>query len=281
MRRRRKVRTRLHRPDQVHEWRWESQGDCGQLREHVSWHQSRGGTRGEIREPMSRASRLRLLRWIAATDWDATDKYLLCTFTYPDECWPREMTRCTQDRSQLMRSIETRAGTQLATLWRKEWAIRQSGRFKGDLVPHWHAIVFNCGWIGRGPLRDAWRTILRHDGPLCTDVRRAKTGEHAARYTAKYVAKYVHNTLDNGAYLNKAFGRPWGVTRPELVPQHAKRYVNAIPDHVVQQLRELVADLNPEVKAHGRHGFTLFNAQTAELTQLIAELVLDASGENG
>jgi hypothetical protein len=219
---------------------------------------------------------MRLLQEIAGIKWDHYKRYLLITLTYPDKQLGRSIAQQTQDRSLFLRYIEDALGREVGVLWRKEWKVRQSGVQEGQLAPHWHLLLFGAHFIPHRDVRRWWRTILGATGPLATDVRALKTGEHAARYTAKYVSKStLRSSLDNVPYLNISFGRPWGFCRADLIPRHAELHLPDLQPDELALLRERATRMYKGVGRHGTTGFCLFHDDVFKLFELLRRGRLD------
>jgi len=130
---------------------------------------------------------MRLLRLLNRIDWTQHARSLFVTLTYPDEFISRPLSRRTQDRSRFLREVETHVGKKVSSLWRLEWKPRRTGNVVGELMPHFHLVLFDVEFIPHAMVRHWWRTILGvADGPLATDVQRPKTVDGVARYIGKY-----------------------------------------------------------------------------------------------
>lgn len=227
--------------------------------------------------PMSKQSRLRLLKEIAGIDWTVFRKYLFVTLTYPDSHFERSVQRQTIDRSMFLRHVEDYVQCPVGVLWRKEWKQRRSGKRKGQVAPHWHLLLFGVTFIDQQLVRRWWRDVLHVEGPLATDVRAIDDGQAAARYTAKYVAKPQDVfTLDNAPYLSRMYGRPWGFCRQELVPRHPEMHLPDLQPDEVAELRLLAREMYEKIDPASGQGFTLFHADVRTLFELLRQRRLDA-----
>lgn len=184
-------------------------------------------TRGNIKE-FSRASRLRLLKFIATVAWGKIPTSLFITLSYPDGTkWDDKDIRRKQ-KYLFHRYAEKHLGRQISGLWRLEWKARRSGPSRGMFVPHFHLLLFGVGWLHWKRVRAWWRKILGHVGPLATDVQGCKSAKKASIYVSKYVAKLPDDaSLDNGAYCNNQ-GRHWGYFRPEQIPRETKTVIEGL-----------------------------------------------------
>lgn len=179
----------------------------------------------QIINEFSPGARLRLLKQVATIDWDKLPRGLFVTLTYPDDRADVEVRTATIQRHRFIRDTETYLQAKIPILWRKEQQKRKSGTHTGKYVSHFHLCVFSERFVPHAVVRDIWRKILGTTGALCTDVKRMRSGEHAAFYLAKYLSKPRHpSSLDYGLYLNKP-GRAWGWHRKDLVPLHEPRYL--------------------------------------------------------
>ena len=101
-----------------------------------------GGIRGAV-AGFSRASRKRLLEFMASIRWDMSKKTVFATLTYPGRyasvpAWNDE--QWLSDFEALRRRIE-RLSDEIMIVWRKEFVRRKSGETKGILLPHYHLII--------------------------------------------------------------------------------------------------------------------------------------------
>jgi len=173
--------------------------------------------RGDIKE-FSRASRLRMLKWVAAIDWQRATPASFVTLTYPDSRASVSMEQRTMNRHLFIRDIESHLGNDTYGIWRIEWKSRKSGKLIGKQVPHFHLLLMNVPYIPYQKIRLWWKRALQHDGLLATDIRQCKNAKQAALYVAKYMTKVpASSSLDNHAYLSKR-GRHWGLMRQRSIP---------------------------------------------------------------
>lgn len=181
--------------------------------------------RGIIKE-FSRASRLRLLKFIATVAWGKIPMTLFITLTYPDGVtWDDAEIRRKQ-KYLFHRYIEKHLGRRVAGIWRLEWKVRQSGANRGMFVPHFHLLLFGVGFLHHKLIRQWWRNVLGAKGPLATDVQGIRSAKRASIYVSKYVAKLPDaSSLDNGAYRNNP-GRAWGYFRRRDIPRETRIIVD-------------------------------------------------------
>lgn len=211
-----KVCSPIEPPDQRLTWRVSLQGELLTVRQMWNWRRSRQTVKRGKCLPFSAASRLRLLKLLASVDWDRQGQALFITLTVPDDCLPMGSGKLTQLRSHMIRYMENYLSVKLPILWRVEYKPRKTGSFEGFIAPHLHLLVFTPRFIPWQMVRDWWKGLLGYDGPVATDVQRARGGKQAARYASKYAAKKDSLTsLDYAAYLTLP-GRAWGITRSEL-----------------------------------------------------------------
>ena len=262
-------------PEQILTWCAELQGECLEVRAKYNYSQRLKGHVRDKTQAFSPASRLRLLKAIAHIDWQAQEKYLLVTLTYPDARRESTYRERTQHRYLFHRYIEKHLGRKVAVLWRTEWKVRQSGRDVGQLAPHTHLVLFGVPFLDQKKVRLWWRKILEVQGPLATDVRAANDGIHAARYVAKYVAKKDDVALDYAAYLNNAPGRPWGFLRKALIAWQPKEGVRGLEEGVVLMGRHLARIANPRHRGGGQEGFTIFGPAAKQIFARIQKSSLD------
>ncbi len=171
----------------------------------------------------TRAARLRLLKEIAVIDWRKAGRCLFVTLTYPDTIGCPTYKERTTQRTLVLRRIEKYLGRQVSALWRTEWQDRKSGVRKGQLMPHLHVLLFGVAYLPWSDLRQWWREVLGHGGPIHTFIQLIDGAEGTARYAAKYAAKDASSSsLVSAAYLDNLCGRSWGMTRKKGVPRFSK-----------------------------------------------------------
>jgi len=221
----------------------------------------------------SRAARLRLLKEIAVIDWRNAGRCLFLTLTYPDEVGKCSYKERTTQRHLVMRRIEKYLGRKVSCLWRVEWQDRKSGSRKGELMPHLHILLFGVDYLPWAHLRQWWREVLGHGGPIHTFVQLIEGAEGTARYAAKYAAKDSSSSLVNAAYLDGAFGRSWGMTRKNGIPRHARTNYFGLSDSQIGQLRTAGKLLTHNPTAGEIGSYTLLG----DVGRQVARLLLDSS----
>lgn len=234
---------------------------CGKLcecRETWNWNQSPRQERGECRTAFSPSSRMRLLREIAQIEWLDGVRYSLLTLTYPDQCARRSIAQHTIDRSRFTRDLEQLTGRETGILWRKEWKERQSGVFKGQILPHWHLLLFDSAWIDHKDIRKLWSVVIGATGPVATDIREVKTAVQAAYYAAKYASKAPDCSLDNVSYLNSVFGRAWGFLRKHQIPYYEPTIIRDLSPEEFALAKHLASAQWRGIPRGKEQGFTLF-----------------------
>lgn len=176
--------------------------------------------RGEVKM-FSNKSRSRMLKMTAKVRefiGDSRPVFITLTYTGKDlvdhspEKWSRDLDTF---RKRLVRFYEAHGLGDVKAIWRKEFKTRQSGELKGQVVPHFHLILFppvkfpvlvalDFGKF----IADAWWEVV---GTGDADHRKAGTQveELSSKRKAKfYVSKYVAKQDD--APVGKT-GRMWGV----------------------------------------------------------------------
>ena len=180
--------------------------------------ENRGGHRSEI-TGFSHASRLRLMRTIAKLD--RTRKPLFITLTYPDEAYTYRLDGSTLKETHLKlfwQRLEYRYPG-VSVIWRMEYETRKSGKFFGELFPHFHLLTWGLHVEDIEDLRkeiaDMWHQV---SGKLSEDHLRAGTRVERIKsirgvfwYAAKYLAKEVVES-------ELKVGRWWGVKGKENLP---------------------------------------------------------------
>jgi len=232
-----------------------------------------GKKRGEV-TAFSPKARNRMLRFIAAVDWDKVKYASLMTLTIPDSHACGCTTHRNMAKSRFWRDMENYLGHKVAGIFRWEFEERKSGEHKGREVPHLHVLLFEVIWIPWHVVEKLWTSALG----LCTyarvDIRRAKKGEIAALYIAKYMAKVQFaSSLVNLPYRNKR-GLHWGIRRKELIPISASDVYCVITEEEATQFYLLAAQKLSWVTITQREGFTLFGDMSEKAKRLAVKMGL-------
>lgn len=227
----------------------------------------------------SAKSRRRILEFCNKIDYEKCGRCSLITLTYPDTQIHVEYKERTQDRYLFLRKLETHLGRMVPTLWRCEWKSRRSGRYKGYAVPHVHYLAFGVPWVDWKFIRQAWRGVLHHDGPLSTDIRESKNKKQTLLYVGKYIAKVC--SLDNVPYINNAslVGKAWDITRQKLIPLHPPIRFLDLPKAKVDELRWLVGQAIPKYDTKLGGSVTIFGEKWIEAAAVILSEGLDVAND--
>lgn len=178
-------------------------GNCGG--------EARGGVRGDVVE-FSRASRNRLMRVLAKTD--RLNVPLFVTLTYNDDA-PLSREKWKRDIDVLGKRF-VRQFPDASFVWRVEYQIRKSGTVAGELVAHYHLLVWG---VETHDMR-RWVTVNWYEvvGSGSDDHLRAGTSVERIRkwkgvmwYASKYIAKADGST-------KQVQGRNWGVVNRSKMP---------------------------------------------------------------
>jgi len=240
----------------------------------------RPGKRGVIKG-FTRGARLRMLRMIASINWEHVRHGLFITLTYPDEHAVRTLRERTTDKYLFLRYIEKHLGKKVGVIWRLEWETRKSGKRKGQLIAHWHLIVFGARYIPKDVVRSFWRCVLRADGPVVTWIDGIANGKKLAKYVGKYCSKLPDaSVLDDTTYLN-SLGRHWGINLRELVPWYPRFLIPFLTDHDVH-LAENLACMTFKFFTRGtQQGFQVFGANALKVGEILFERMIDIEGASG
>ena len=227
-------------------------------------------TRGTI-VGFSRASRWRLLKWIATIDWPEALPCLFITLTYPDECVDTRSTIRNKHRYLFHRRLEKALAIQLPMIWRVEWKPRQSGVNTGKYLPHIHLLVFGVRFIAIETIRAFWNAAIGHTGWCSLWVEECGTGKHAALYVAKYCAKIEAGVryLDKGAYLNT--GRQYGFTRKHLIPLHPLKRIPIENQAIVDACRIEAHNILRSYDLDQDESFTVLGDRGEHLRHILGE----------
>lgn len=191
-----------------------------------------GKKRGEIKM-FTRESRKRMLDKVATMDISEGCRFVTLTYSDDTIAWDGEKAK-----AHLRALFERlrRAAPEASAVWRMELKPRLTGRFIGQIVPHFHMLVFgaddlerpqagvrknytgwfNENWAGVIGHYDYYRRDGRHD--LNTEDKQIANSRQAMYYVAKYAAKIEDDgsSLGNDAYPHA--GRFWGVHNKDFLP---------------------------------------------------------------
>lgn len=198
--------------------------------------------RGQVVE-FSRRSARRLAALVMSTQ--SNHKPLFVTLTYADEAVPDRGTHhrtAKRDLDVLLKRFR-RAWPEASAVWRIEFRPRQSGVFLGELLPHYHLLVWGersadvvKEYVYADWFRSNWYDIagggneahLEHG----TDVQMIRSVRGTAAYVSKYLAKESALTLPEGV------GRMWGVHNRRCLPTGDRVVIDAsgVADDVVDHI---------------------------------------------
>lgn len=198
-----------------------------------------------------------MFKFINKIKWSEVLPGSFVTLTYPDAFSERTHEERTQDRALWFRHAEKYVGREFGALWRVEWQARKSGRLKGLLMPHMHLMLFNVPFIPAKDIRHWWRSILHHQGNICTDVQAITDARKAGIYLAKYVSKKDADcSLDIPAYLDSR-GRTYGYRRPDLIPMEAPEEFADLTADEIEWLMEKANNALPWINKEHRGSWFL------------------------
>lgn len=220
--------------------------------------------RGSIRD-FTDDARLRMLKYLGSVDLEAAMPAIFMSLTYPPEIRPTDRGEVNRHRSVFWRYIEKLVGKKVSAIWRTEWLPRKSGKTKGQWYPHFHLVVFNTRWIACKDTNRLWKKTLGWERYCRTETKRAGTPAQAAHYVAKYCAKLPDSSLVNPAYEHIAFGKHWGILRPEGVPRFKLTEVRLPRSDELDYVREFAAN-GKECTAAGTGGsFTVLGTRVGRI----------------
>jgi hypothetical protein len=230
--------------------------------------------RGKVNE-FSKASRLRLLKYIATVDWEKLGRGLFLTLTYPNEILRCSAKQLNLDRYLIHRSMEMYEGRHLPAIWRIEWKPRLSGDKINYLYPHWHMLIFGTDHIPIDQLCNWWQNhIGSREKPVIWIVQ-SGSNDHAAKYVAKYASK-LSPSLDNAAYLNSvAGGRQWGILRKKDIPLCEEIRIRLRCCREVSALRSMLVEGIEGIKRENNTGFTVFGEKAKMVAEYLFGIPLD------
>jgi len=223
----------------------------------------------------TRGARLRMLRMIASINWGNVRHGVFITLTYPDSCAERTLRERSTDKYLFLRYMEKHLGKKVGVIWRLEWEPRKTGKRKGQLIAHWHLIVFGVRWIDKDIVKQYWRAVLRADGPLITWIDGIKGGRKLAKYVSKYCSKLPGDSvLDDTTYLN-TLGRHWGVNRRELVPWFPRFLIPFLTEADVNLAENLACMTFAYFNRGAQQGFQIFGRNALKVGEILFERMID------
>lgn len=162
----------------------------------------------------SKRSRKRMIELLA--DEPRTPD-LFVTLTFDDSYYDDWRMFFRQDFEAFRRRLE-RAYPNIACVWRLELENRKSGDYKGEIMPHFHIIVWlpddmkNCASLIVDKDKNHHWSQWWHDITQCEsevhlkyrgcDISKIKSRRHAYHYVSKYAAKQSDDEIE--------IGRRWG-----------------------------------------------------------------------
>jgi len=198
------------------------------------------------------------------------------TMTLPDGAWNKWQPRLTDLRHRFFRATEKHLQVKVPIVWRIEWEVRQSGRYQGQLRPHWHMMMPGVRWYDQCEATELLRPILKYGGVIDLKVERISSKKQAAVYIAKYVAKKSSlSSLDYVAYLSTV-GRHWGVHRKKLLVMHPKKTYVDIPIESVNEIRKMMEEHRPSYSSVYDAGFSSFGPRPRKVNAVIKRIVVDS-----
>lgn len=124
------------------------------------------------------------------------------TLTYADARFS-DTDACGPSLKYFMKKLRDRMGKQVKYIAVPEVQEGRRERY-GDVVVHWHLIVFNMGYL-------PWRELMELWGHGRVDIRDLTDVRQVGRYVAKYVGKAL---AENGQRHKKAYWCSKGLSRP-------------------------------------------------------------------
>ena len=215
----------------------------------------------------SRKSRKRLLDEFNQLDKGKVRSVAFLTLTFPDtvSSEPRDWKEALE---AFRRRLERRY-PHMSAVWRAELQKRKSGSRVGEVLPHYHLIVFGLAQgrnINDAVLKAellswmpaAW-TEISGAGRAGLDIK----VETSWRRVFAYIAKYVAKSGGGAVAVPEGFGRHWGRFKPGKLPWSAKwvcyvssrsqfrvagfmKFLNGIPADANYSLPTISAYISPD-----------------------------------
>lgn len=226
-----------------------------------------------IIKTFSPGARRRLLDWIAIIDWDALPRGMFITLTYPDEVANRTYHETTDQRNHLILKMERYLKEKLLLIWRKELAVRKSGRYRKFLVQHFHLCVFTEKRPEVSRIKQWWKECIGWAGNVQVH-RKLMPGQHAAFYMAKYLTKpdEEESILEDVTYVNKP-GKAWDWRRKELLPLKPLDYWIGLSNEEYDRVLEQALCLCPKAIEHELESFTVRGVPSDEVRRIVREVL--------
>jgi len=246
-------------------WSLRLQGNlCRVYRQPIYNVKRRKKKRGKIYGFSSKA-RLRMLCEAAKIDWDACGQCSFITLTYPDLACEQSYKARTIHRFIFHRYLEKYYGCHVPTIWRIEWKPRQTGIFKGLLMPHIHIVVIGLPCLSRWRIQVLWRKTLSYGNYINVHSIDLTGPAGAAKYISKYVSK--PDALGIVPYVNKRItpGKAWAMTRREEIPRHRVSVCRILTDDEIEQVQGLAELSRPNYDPRHDGGFVLFGPVNAKI----------------
>jgi len=150
-------------------------------------------------------------------------------------------------------------------MWRIEWKARQTGIFKGILMPHIHIVVIGLPCLTKWRIRKLWQRTLGYNKYINVHSINLVGAAGAAKYISKYVSK--PDTLGIVPYVNKRItpGKAWDMTRRPLIPWYDVSICRLLTDDQVAELQQLAVLAIPGYDPRSDGGFSLFGPDNAKV----------------
>jgi hypothetical protein len=147
-------------------------------------------------------SRRRLFDLFASMDRRRSAPELFVTLTYSDLSYGLEWEAWKGHLQAMIRRLKRRYPS-IAFVWRLEVKPRLTGDHAGELMPHFHFLVWNVDSIDVDWLRVSWSDVVGTGDTIRVNVRRVSGWRGACSYISKDMAKVEMSVIPTG--------RVWGV----------------------------------------------------------------------
>lgn len=224
----------------------------------------------------SEAARLRMLRWVASVNWRRMTRGHFFSFGYADDVAHNTKEQRKRHIYEFHRDMEIYLGREIPLSWRIEWEPRKSGRFVGEILPHWHMIVAGTSFLDYRKLRASWCRITRTKQVPNMRFDRLKNGDAVSMYIAKYAAKSEDALLLGNLSYGNITGKHYGYRRRNGFPMCKKTTFRDLTPDVVKRLRATAASCLPWYRADADGGFTLLGENAVKVQARLTQLCLDA-----
>ena len=217
-----------------------------------------------------------MFRMISRINWPAAKTGLFITLTFPDEILPVDSWARSRALKEFFRQFEAELGGLVSALWRCEWEVRQTGIHAGQVMPHYHLIVFQVRYFPYSKVNAIWRNVIRWPGYCRTDTQRLANEKAHGSYIAKYCAKVPRDGSLVSVTYSRIDGKHWGYHHKKLLPMAMREFFDWVPEDTARKLRSIAARELPWYRQETDSGFCLLGRFGRGLSREFKKVLLDS-----